>query len=164
MNITTNALRKVLKLVASLPKGDEDRRAILSSLKSITVVDKVATDGVPREFKHEDYYGWAGAEGWGDAGEPWIIEMPFKGNISRNLHLGQMGPGYAEEFGIHTQQVAAIADSQGIGIYFSSNDGDQGPMFHKNTNLEAEEAEGALKAVARYLKGGKLPPGYKHDN
>lgn len=162
MNITKCTQRKLAKLASSLPRGDEGRRAILAALKGATIVERTASEGVPRPFKREDWFGWAGAEEWSKEEPPWILEMDFRGDLSDSFEFG--GRGYVEDVGVNTQYVVAIADSEGIGLYFNSDDGDQGPMFHKNQRMEPEEAEGALKAVARHLKSGRLPPGYKHTN
>lgn len=124
----------------------------------------MSEEAVIREFVKEDFYGWAGAESWSDTQLPWIMEVEFEGNISGELLLSEMSPGYLEEFGRHTQFVTAIADPRGIGIYFTGSGGEQGPMFNRTRDLEPEVAEGALKAIARHLKEGRIPPFFIHNN
>ena len=122
------------------------------------------TEASIREFVREDFYGWAGAESWSDDQLPWILEVEFEGDISRDLLLQEMSHGYAAEFGVHTQFATAVADKHGIGLYFTGPDGEQGPMFDKSGVLEPEVAEGALKAIARHLSEGRIPPGFVHNN
>lgn len=135
--------------------------ALRSILAKEGIVPRSASAmGVPRPFAKTDWYGWAGAESWPGGEVPWIVEVEFPGkDISDEFSFE-----YNDETGSNIGFATAIADAEGVGLYFSSDDGDQGPMFHKTQKLEPEEAEGALKAVVRHLKSGRVPSGFRHDN
>lgn len=104
----------------------------------------------PREFSRTDWMGWSGAERWPDGSNPWIVELD-------NLSL--------EESTLSAfDSVVAIADKEGLSLYLTNEDGDEGPAYAKTRPLEPEEAEGALKAIVRHLQGGKMPPGFRKFN
>lgn len=133
-------------------------------LKGKTAAVKTPKKASPevRRFRDSDWWGWAGAERFEDNSEPFIFEEVFRGDISDELNFYR--DDYLETFGKNTQVVVGIADSQGIGLHFSSDEGDQGPIFSLSRRMDAEEAEFSLNKVLRSIKQGKIPLGFEHSN
>lgn len=134
----------LLRKAASLPNGNVERRGILAALRP----GKKTSSGpwTVRPFISSDYWGWAGAEQWDNEHPPYILEG----------EVGKLPDGTVGDF-----SVVIIGDSEGYGIHFQGDGGEEGPMYYKRGADDPEVAEHAMAGIGKIVKSGRIPSGFR---
>ena len=154
--ITASDRSRLIKLASGLPKGSDERKAILAGLR------KTSGGGIG-EFTSTDWRSYIDAQAWGDS-DPLIatfdVAFPWE-TLKESLQFAQDDYPVADKW-----DIVMIADVHGVQIEFQPvGTWDQGPMFGvTKTFRSAKDAERVMEAAIRALKSGKIPRGFSHDN
>ena len=143
-SLTAQDRSSLIKLASSLPAGSPERKAILAGLGQT----KKASTGKIRPFTKNDWRRFNGVENFENGSEPFILELDFKGDF----------PATGEE---NSQRAVLVADPNGVGIHFTSNDGDEGPRYYLSMDMDEYDAELQLEKASRSLSQGVLPRGFQ---
>lgn len=155
--ISSKDRSNLIRLASSLPAGDPNRKAILSSLtKKKASQNKLIYSGKPHLFTRNDWNAYAGAEAWLDAQgnilhQPWILEAEIFGSFEDIR--GFENPGEIK--------VLLIADSQGLVLELSNEEG-WIESLTDSEELEPSEGPGMLKMLLRSLLSGRVPAGFSN--
>ncbi len=123
-------------------------KSILASEGISVTAQAGAKVSPPRVFNNGDWMGYSGAEAWEeDSQDPYLIEFEFAEPVTwRGVPVPVIGG-------------QVIADSTGLFFEVSPEGYEDSYWATQSKSWEPEEAEGALKALARKLASGNLPSG-----
>tara|TARA_B100000900_G_C20411803_1_gene647150 strand:- start:263 stop:652 length:390 start_codon:yes stop_codon:yes gene_type:complete len=116
-----------------------------------------------------DYQGFYGAEGWGEHfGDeieeyirPWWSDLDVRLKGTLDEYDGEPEIDLAN----HEFEAVIVGDRNGVGLYLNDyRDENEYPLdmaFYLDRDHEPDEAYGAVKALIKNLKRGKIPKKYK---